>query len=507
MGIIDDLAGCDVKALFDELDEIFSEAGERRAFIAECRKLDNDDLALLQSVLSQSISRDDMLEEIESVTDPLSVADTLLFLHTELAETSSTLLLEFLFALVAKPGVYDDLDKEGETYWETIVFDNPILTGEQISFIWKKKGKSYLKDSDPFIVELIALHPECPLDVLEDLLDYDTRTVQSAIGRNKNISPEIIRKYLNSPRKPDRKALAGNQHVPAEILMSLMGDRYEDIVKSARRNYAKRFKGQPLSKEAIASAIEKNVDKPHVEPKPEKKAVFDPYQAEQLGLEHVVSLPQATQRKKVAEWTQDAGIVAALAGDKSVAVRRAVAAKGQCPEEKLRDLVRDKDLQTSNNAFRSLANRHPGSAAEDLFDDDTLTETYEYINYHVNEKSDEFAYDLKLNARAEAELERAKLVAGTTNNEMLQSRILQTLDATSTMFSIRGSLMSALVGNRHLCDSAVRKLVLELNHGTMLVIRNCSKPDLLDELIADDRLSHSLRDLAINTRHGLLGKQ
>jgi hypothetical protein len=173
----------------------------------------------------------------------------------------------------------------------------------------------------------------------------------------------------------------------------------------------------------------------------------------------------------------------------------------------LRNLINEADSQTSNNAFRNLESKYPDSAAEDLFGESALNEAYEYINLHVNENCDKDWYDLKLNAKAKAELELAQLVAGHTNSEMMQNRILHRLKESISIFSIRGTFQSALVGNRHLCDNVIRKLVLELNHGVWKVLQNCRNSELLHELIADNRLDQSSRKLAIKTRDELLEKQ
>lgn len=505
MGIVEDLAGVDVKALFDELDEIFSESGERRNFMADCQELPDDDLVLLQRVLGQDISRDEMLSQIESVKEPARVVDTILNLVTELEKTNNRLLLELIFELAGKPGVYEKLDPGDESFWEAILLVNPHLTGDQIHFFWERKKKAWLKMIDSYMNYLLSTNPGCPVNVLEDLLDYDDRSVRSAIARHPNISPEIIRIYLNSPRKPDRKALAGNQHVSAEVLMSLMDDKYQDIVKSAKRNFLKRFPADSLTNEAIAVAIEKNVDMPQAKPKKLKK-VFDPREVEELGPEYVASLKDPKERKKVAEWTADQQILEALSHDKSVGVRRVVAARFRCADT-LKELIKDGDLQTSNMAIKSFAKSFPDCAIEDLLEEPVLNEVYENINYHVNEDSNKDLHDIKLNAKEKAELQRAQLVARHTKNEMIQNRILHRLSDDTWIYTIRGQLRSALVDNPHLCESVIRKLVLELKHGVWRVLENCRDPALLDALIADERLGQSSRKVAIRTRDKLLENQ
>jgi len=507
LGVVDDLVGVDVKALFDELEEMFSESAERRLFMEDSQKLSNHDLVLLQSVLSRKVSREEMLQRIESIDEPARVIRTIWNLTTELLETDNRLLLELIFKFLEQPAVYNELDPDGDAYFGSIVLSNPNLTGEQINLLWQRYRTAWLRMDEPYYIQEIVTNPECPVTILEELLDYDDRLVKSAIARNKNISPKIVHIYLNSPRKPDRKALAGNMHVRAEVLMSLMGDRYEDIIKSAKRNYLKRFPADSLSDEAIAAAIAKNIDKAHAKTRKPKKAkeVFDPYEAERLGAEYVVSLRDPKDRKKVAESTFDAEIFDSLARDSSVIVRRVVASRHQCLET-LRSLIEDKDLQTSNNAFKNLASRQDDYAAEELLTRSSLDAAYAYINHHVNEDSEEFVLEKELKSKERAEFGRAKLTAGFTNNEIIQNRILQGLADSPALFSIRRAFVSALADNPHLGRAATRKFVLELGFSVWRVLENCRDPELLNELIADDRLPQSSREVAVRARDKLLNK-
>lgn len=501
MGVIDDLVGVDVKALFDEFEEIFSESGERRLFMADCQKLSNSDLVLLQSVLSQTISRKEMLQSIDSINEPAKVIRTIWNLTTELLETDNRLLLELIFKILEQPAAYNELDPDGDSSFGSIVLSNPNLTGEQINLIWQRNRAAWLRMDEPYYVQTIATNPACPVTILEELLDYDDRMVKSAIARNKNISPEIVHAYLNSPRKPDRKALAGNAHVDADVLMSLMGDRFEDIIKSAKRNYLKRFPADALSEEAIAAAIAKNIDKPHVKAKKPSK-VFDPGEAERLGAQHVASLTDPKERKKVAEWTIDTEILIALSRDTSVIVRRVVAARVSCAET-LRSLVADTDLETSSNALENLLGRQKDCVVEDVLGKAALESAFEYINHHINKDSDEMFIAKELRPKARAEFNRARLVAKYTNSELIQNRILHDLEDYPDPFSIRRAFLSALADNQNLSRSVIRKFVLELGFSVWGVLENCKDPDFLDELIADPRLDRSSREVALRVRDTL----
>ena len=352
---------------------------------------------------------------------------------------------------------------------------------------------------------MIAFNPETPAGVLEDLLDYDDRAVQSAIGRNKNVTPEIIHRYLNSPRKPDRKALAGNQFVDAEVLMSLMGDKYEDIVKSAKRNFRKRFPEAKLTDEAIAAAIEKHIEKPFVAPK-EPKKVFDPHEAEAQGIEFVTGLKVAGERKKVAENTRDPELLETLGRDKSAVVRRAVANNRHCPTTTLGDLVHDTDLQTSNFGLLRLLTRDKSLTAEDVLSESELMDARDAVQHILDNRIDDCSLDTKLSAAERARLDRAILLARFTGNEMLQRQIMKSMHDDMFRMTLGGKIRDALSENRHRCSAVVRALIFEQAYGVWHQLEECRDPALLDELIADGRLDDQSVDIAIRTRDKLLAK-
>ena len=507
MGIIEDFAGVDLQALFDELDEIFSEPGERRRFMASCSTLDAGDLGILQSILGGQLSIDEMPEASSSTKQPVQLLESLFNLTTELEETKNLVLLAFVFKLLEMPGVFDQVDTDGQSLWIAFLAANPALTGDQLQFIWSERKKACLADEEgSYLLEVIADNPEAPASVLEDLLDYDDRSVQSAIARNKNVTPAIIHKYLNSPRKPDRKALAGNQHVDAEVLMSLMADKYEDIVKSAKRNYTKRFSAADLTEEAIAAAVAKHIEKPYVAPKEPKKA-FDPHDAESRGLDYVVKLSVAGQRKKVAENTRDPELLEALARDRSAVVRRVVAGNWKCPAEMLGELIHDKDLQTSNIAFLCLLNSNESLTAEDVLSEEELSEARASINHFLANHFDDLNYETKLNARDTAALERALLLARFTRNEMLQRQIMKSMHDDTSRFTIGGRIRDALSENRRRCNSVIRTLIFEHEFGVWRQIEECRDTALLDELIADERLDGQSIKIAVRTRDKLLAEK
>ncbi len=500
MGIFDGFdRGEEMLAFFDELDdafdEYFSESGERRRFIYACRKLTEADLFLLQSVMNQSVSREEMIQQTPAADNPLRLAHALLLLETTLAKTKDKLLLTFVFELLKRPRVFKGVNRSMFPGWELELLRNPRLAGDQIQLIWDKQKMLYIEDMEPsWQLGLIIKQRECPVGILEELYDFDDPTVRKYVGLHKKIPSKAIQFYLNSPRKPERLNMARNRYVPAEVLLSLMGDKYPEIIETAKGNFQKRFPDLSCDQKAIDQAIEKNIEKPFVKSAKKPVRKFDPYEAEELGADYVCSLKKAAERKKVAEISNDLDILSALSHDKSVAVRRTVANFYRCPENVLKELAGDADAQVSNKAFLNLARQQEDITIEDVFCEDVLVEMYESLNRNIKDNSDTSMYSEEWNSsQGETELVRLQMIARYTSNHMLQLRIVKDLDEIPDSDTIRWQLLSSVSCNRYLSDTVNRRIVLELGFGNETVMANCKTLAIFEEFLSQEGIPNGVR--------------
>ncbi|WP_137972041.1 hypothetical protein [Pseudomonas sp. F(2018)] len=251
-----------LEGLFKAMDSLFSESGERQQFMLAANELSQSDLHLLQSVLGGKLTSQEAQAGSESADNALRIANALFQLETTIKKIKDRTLLHFIFSLLKSEKVVKGLNRTWFFPWELPLILNKNLTAEQVRFIWLRKKEDYIKEPVPSSMRVLVKHPQCPPDVLEALLAYDDGMLRKSIALHKNISTEIAHFFLNSQRKPERLNLSLSRYATSETLLSLLDDKYDEIIKSARKNLTKRFPEMEITDEAIQKAIRKNIVKP-----------------------------------------------------------------------------------------------------------------------------------------------------------------------------------------------------------------------------------------------------
>lgn len=471
-----------LEALFSGMDRYFSESGERHRFMRAAHGLVDSDLHLLQSVLGGSLKADAALSGAASAHSPLRIANALLELETTVRKTKDRVLLDFIFALLQAPKVADGLGRLWVFPWEQALVLNKQLTAEQLRFIWQTRQAAYAKELVPDSARLLAKHPHCPPDVLAALLPRDDAMLRKTIAMHPQISPDIARFFLNSPRKPERLNLALSRHASSGMLLSLLRDKHSEVSQAARKNLAQRFPAVQATEEAVQAAVHAWIAKPHAAPTAPGKPAFNARDAERAGHDSVLALEPA-QRKRVADATMDAELLARLARDSSKPVRRAVARRGTASLEVLKALARDSDTETSNNAMRGVVHFSPQVTAEELLTPEAIDAAYRDIARHVASNSQADA-DEGFTAQEKLDYARALLVAEHTSNPLIQRMLVKDLKAIPPAHTPRWDLLAATAANRHLCDAVSRTIIAELGFGGFEPLRRCRSAPLLRELLA-----------------------
>lgn len=454
--------------MFAGADRYFSESGERRRFMQAASSLHESDLHLLQKVLGGKLAQEAARSGAASAQSPLRIANALLELETTIRKSKDLVLLDFIFALLQSGKVAQGLDRMWLLPWETGLTRNKHLTAEQLRFIWLNRKDHYARELVPDSARVLARHPHCPADVLQDLLPCDDAMLRKSIAMHPNASAQITRFFLDSPRKPERLNLALSPHAGSDALIGLLQDKYDEIRKAAKNNLAKRFPAQSIPEPAIQAA---------------PKAPFDAWQAARGSVESILALDSG-QRKRVAAATTDAQLLGLLATDASKAVRRAVASNGCIGLDLCKTLARDPDTETSNNALRALFRACPDAVVEDLLDAPALDAAYREIARHVAQDSRSPHDEDSLGSEEKQGFLRALLVTGHTGNPMIQLMLVKDLQQIPPNDTVRWDLLSALSDNRHLSEAACRKIVADLGFGGFRPLQHCNSPALLRELLA-----------------------
>lgn len=470
-----------LEALFVQMDSYFSESGERRRFMHTANGLSESDLYLLQAVLGGKLKHEAALAGAAVAQSPLRIANALLELETTVKKSKDRVLLDFIFALLQSKKVAKGLNRVWFFPWELSLVLNKNLTAEQVRFIWLNKKETYAKELVPSSARTLVRHPNCPSDVLEELLPVDDGMLRKSIAMHPNTSAKIIHFFLNSQRKPERLNLAMSRHASCDVLLSLLQDKYDEISRAAKKNLAKRFPTQEINDATIKAAIEKNIVKPFVKPAT-PKVPFDPWAAAGAGKESVLALDSG-QRKRVADASCDPELLALLALDSSKAVRRAVAKKQDTGQEVLTALAQDLDTETSNNALRTISKLCPTVIAEELLSEQALDAAYREIASRVAKSSPMSDDDEQFSSQAKLDFDRAMLVAAHTNNPMIQLMVVKDLEEIPADSNVRWNLLSAVAGNRHLSETVCRKIVIVLQFGGFEPIKRCNSPALLREFL------------------------
>jgi hypothetical protein len=488
------------------LDEHFGEQAERRRFIKRSRKLSANDQHLIYSLLTKSIKSDEMQARYQSMDDPVRVGHTLLLLETELQKTKNLVLLEFIAVLLEQPGFIHTMDRLRYPLWEmNSLLENRILPEECIRAIWSHRKDEFLAmDEYNLPTRLLVRARNCPGDILEETLVIKDPSVRGAIAKHRNLNDSILHFYLNSPRKPERLELARSRFVPPEILLSLMRDKHDSVIKYAKINFNKRFPDVEITEAAIDEAVQKYIDKPFVPSRKPIKA-FDPYSEEENDHGHVLALKSATDRAKIAKCTRDLELRIYLARDSSAMVRRAATLQFEFPEDIYRELAGDNDLQVRINLFKSYIRCFPDCIAEDLFNEHALNETYEMINRIVNDLEGEEYSDIgKETAAKKNQEEMCVLVVQHTNNALVQRRIIKNLPDKPEIFSTAKKLFDALIENKHLDLAVIRRLAIEHGIGAGTIALNCQNPEIIHEILSRLDTPHGSRTRKQIEEHLLL---
>nr|WP_298138314.1 hypothetical protein [uncultured Pseudomonas sp.] len=469
-----------LEALFAEMAGYFSESGERRRFMHAANGLSESDLYLLQAVLGGKLKLEAARAGAASAQSPLRIANALLELETTVKKSKDRVLLDFIFALLQSKKVAKGLSRVWFFPWELALILNKNLTAEHVRFIWLSKKEDYAKELVPSSARVLVKHPNCPPDVLEELLPCDDAMLRKSIAMHQNTSAEITRFFLNSQRKPERLSLALSRYASSDVLLSLLEDKYDEISRAAKKNLAKRFPTQEVTA-AVKTAIASNIAKPFVKPVA-PKAPFNPWEAARASNESILAM-ESGQRKRVADATSDPELLRLLAMDSSKAVRRAVAKKALAGLDVLTVLAKDPDTETSNSALRAISRISPGVIAEDILSVEAINAAYREIALHVAQNSRKPYYDEHFSAQEKLRFSQALLVAEHTNNPMIQLMLVKDLETIPPTSTVRWDLLSAVSANRHLSEAVCRKIVVVLEFGAWGPIERCNSSALLREFL------------------------
>jgi len=478
-----------LQALFEGMDRHFSESSERQRFMRTANGLTEGDQQLLQAVLAGRLARDAAREAAAAAHSPLRVAHALLELETTIRKSKDLVLLDFIFTLLQSKKVTSGLSRVWVFPWEQALVLNKQLTGEQLRFVWQNRKEHYAKELVPESARQLARHPQCPPDVLEEMLPLDDAMLRKSIAMHPNPSAHILRFFLQSPRKPERLNLALSRHAGSDALLSLLRDKHEEVRRAARKNLSQRFESLAVDDAAIAAAMHAlggdRIGKPATQPTAKAALpppAFKPYQAKLADAEQVLAMDSA-QRKRVADATFDAPLLRLLASDTSKAVRRAVARRSAVGMDALTALARDEDTETSNNALQAIASLSPDATAEDLLSPEALEAAHRHIAEHVAQNSLAPYYEEKFNAQQRQDFARALLVAQYTRNPLIQLMLVKDLQAIPPTSTARWDLLAAAAANRHLCEPACRKIVVDLQFGGFGPLQRCRSATLLKDLL------------------------
>ena len=492
MSILDIFKGMKVSEIVElvhSLDEAFDEytgsAGQRRRFMEACKNLSNRDMGNIQAAMGGLSKDEDPRQLAQEIENPARAADAILMLEEDLIETKDMQFLTFLLALLQRDKVAKKIDRARFLDWEYPLLQNKKTPAEFIQFLWDLLKQGRYSDVEWYeSPRMVARHPNCPLPVLREMAKSDDAPLRLAVARHRNIDDDLINHYLNSTRKPEREQIAKSRYVPAEALMSLMRDQHDSVKRIAGRQFAKLFPDIEVTKEAIEAAIAARIENPYVEPE-NPKPKFNKYAFHQTSIEDILSLKPA-QRASAVDVVRDVEILLALADDRSAPVRRAVASKGNLPDDVLERYLTDSDFIVVSKALQNLARRRPEASFEDLAPAAVVDESYTHLNTCLNEKGKLQPAMMKLDSKTQAQIERAQLVASYSNNPMIQMRICNDLKKIPNAYTMRWNLLSNLAGNLHLTESGIRKIAFDLGFGTERVLLNCKDPALIQEYLQRD---------------------
>jgi len=478
-------------SLDDALDQYFGEHGERRRFIQACRKLSHEDVAIIQNVMTSTDQDIDYALLAGEIENPLRAADAILMLESELEKTKEEGFLKFLLALAKKNKVSTKLDRGRFFDWEYPLLKNGNMPVEFIEFLWDENKNGKYKKLDHYeMIRDIAKHPSCSTRILKELLKVEgDDAVRRAITRHPNIDDELTDHFLNSSRVSEREELARSKFISEDALLSLMRDKFDRVSNVAKKQFKKRFPDKRVTDKAIEAAVKKRIDKPYVKPdKPVRK--FCKYEDSRMGIDHIKSLKPSQRAAVIPNASAD--IVEALVDDQSKAVRRAVAASRHCPEYALKEYLKATDMVIVNKAFKTLTRLHSDVSCEELLSDDMISDSYELLNFYINDKGDFDPHWDGMNAKTESEVERTYLVAQFSNNPMIHQRIVGGLTGIPEGRT-RWHLLKKLSDNPFISDGVIEKIALGIGFGSEKVLQRCTNKEIIEKYLADPKVPGGVR--------------
>jgi hypothetical protein len=477
-------------SLDDELDEYFSEHRERRRFMQACRKLSNEDVAIIQRVMSSKDQYIDYVILAKKVESPLIAANAILMLEVELKKTKDLGFLNFLLALIKEDQVVAKLNSGSLFDWEEPLVMNKSISTEFLEFIWDaNKESKYYKQGCHDTVRGITRHPQCSTRMLKELLIFEDPSLRGTIARHANIDDELTNIFLNSKRVAEREEIVYSKYISAEAILSLMRDKFYRVAEAAKMQFEKRFPEKEISEVAISTAIENRIETPYVKPnKPIRK--FCKFEDGRMGIEHLKTL-KPNQKAAVISCAS-ADVVEFLAQDSSKIVRRAVAESRHCPLDTLKNYVNEPDIVLANNAFQTLTSLQPAISCEEIFSSEVIKESYELLNTFINKKNNVSALSTKSGAKVESELERIYLIAQFSNNPMIHLRIIADLTEVPRRPS-RRNLLQHLSKNLFINNSVIKKVAIDLGFASEAVLKQCKSKEVIAEYLADPKVPNGER--------------
>jgi len=209
-----------------------------------------------------------------------------------------------------------------------------------------------------------------------------------------------------------------------------------------------------------------------------------------MGIDHIKSLKPSQRAAVIPNASAD--IVEALVDDQSKAVRRAVAASRHCPEYALKEYLKETDMVIVNKAFKTLTRLHSDVSCEELLSDDMISDSYELLNFYINDKGDFDPHWDGMNAKTESEVERTYLVAQFSNNPMIHQRIVGGLTGIPEGRT-RWHLLKKLSDNPFISDGVIEKIALGIGFGSEKVLQRCTNKEIIEKYLADPKVPGGVR--------------
>lgn len=477
-----------LEQLDNMFDNFFGGAGNRKRFIKACRHLSYHDIELLQQAISDQDPDFDGVQQARQIEEPLATVRAMLKLSNQLESYSEQPLL-FLLELLKVDGVFAYANRPRLFSWDYYILNNPAMPSEFIRFLWQQNAEGkYQTEHGDDDKTLMAVLPNCPIDVLNGLYQQGGNRVRKAITRHPNLDRQLTKKIINSPRRVDREFLAKSNYVSSEVLLSLMGDQHKQVSAAAKRQFAKRFADQTITATKIKQAVKIWVENP--QPKAKKAtAKFSACIDARKGIEHILSL-KPSQRAAVAIHMPDDQI-ASLCNDKSVAVRREVARHSGCTLAQLQSFLTESDPMLVANALETLTRLQTDLALEQILPADKLELAHQQLNLYLSQHRFLNAESKQLTNQQQADIKLLNLVAARTNNPLLQQRVVNNINKIPKSSSLQWKLIRSLSDNPFITLAVRKKLGLELRFGMPSVIIDSADRAFMQACIASGQLKAS----------------